>query len=167
MNRVVTSSIFVLSSNVGIRQQQQHWPTLWNNTAVETKLESSHWNKMTPAVCHACSTVITAFRRHSSSIRACQCNKRVSSRKTLLFKIHASKVSKTWFLKFRLISKPFLVGSRYRVSALIMKKKQVVFHHRDGIGSSFFFSWIIDSLQIAHVRRSCRYCQTCMAQKSA
>ena len=44
-------------------------------------LDSSHWNSDTRQF-HACqpsSHSLTAFRRHSSSIWACQCNRRVSS----------------------------------------------------------------------------------------
>ena len=109
--------------NVVIRQQHQHFTNLWNSTAIETN-GIPVIERMASAVFHACqpsSQSLTAFRRHSSSIWACQCNKcdsstiychctrRCIAMLRLLFKIAHDFTHSSFqeFVKLRLILQPF------------------------------------------------------------
>ena len=106
-------NIVVLSPNVVIRQQQQHWPTSWNSTAVETKLESSHWNNDTGSM-SCVSTVVTQFDSTQTSFIDQPVNATSASRPQNLL-IHDAEITfqdSRILLKLRLISKPFSVGCR-------------------------------------------------------
>ena len=117
ISTIVQSSTLLSGNNTNIL------PLLWNSTAIETN-GIPVIERVASAVFHACqpsSQSLTAFRRHSSSIWACQCNKCVSSTISchctrrciamlrLRFKIAHDFTHSSFqeFLKLRLILQPF------------------------------------------------------------
>ena len=136
--------------------------SIWTTVSVSPEHTTLNGNIATSSCVSIVIAKFDSIRRHSSSIWACQCSKRVSStisplctRRCIAMLRRRDSSTWDWFQNHSVCCSSVECRSP-RLFFDHAKEKEVVFHHRDGVGPSFrFLGSLIDCkqstmLQLSH-----------------